>query len=314
MVIHSVGGVMGEKQSASVEDRAIWAALVGRRPWLQLGVGLPLGLTAASVAGMTQLFVGYSLNGATSWEEALAVPWPSQPIGMVLQLAASVAVMVLVAKGIAGRRVIELERPGAFREFFAGVGLGAGVIAATVGVLATAGAYRVSDVSLGRGVVAGVLLGLGSAFAEEIVMRGIVLRVLIGKLGVVLSLLISASVFGALHLATPGASVLSVVGIALQAGVLFGVAYVLTKRLWLAIGLHASWNFVQTAVFGLEVSGVPTEPGLLVAEVSGPAWLTGGNAGIEGSAITVVFGLCLSIALLHRATHRSAEVADDPQA
>jgi membrane protease YdiL (CAAX protease family) len=39
-----------------------------------------------------------------------------------------------------------------------------------------------------------------------------------------------------------------VVGV--EGGVLLSAAYVLTRRLWLAIGIHFGWDFSQDAIFG----------------------------------------------------------------
>lgn len=111
--------------------------------------------------------------------------------------------------------------------------------------------------------------------------------------------------FGLLHLGNPHSSLLGAIGIALQAGLLFGAAYLLTRRLWMAIGIHAAWNFMQTAIFGLNVSGMPTEPGILVAHVRGPEWLSGGAVGIEGSIVTIVLGLIISLIMLRAASTKN---------
>ena len=37
--------------------------------------------------------------------------------------------------------------------------------------------------------------------------------------------------------------------IMLEAGVLLGACFIVTRRLWLAIGVHVAWNFVQGGVF-----------------------------------------------------------------
>ncbi|WGH84537.1 MULTISPECIES: CPBP family intramembrane glutamic endopeptidase [Auritidibacter] len=223
---------------------------------------------------------------------------------MALQIVAAIAVMAFVARYLARRPVYELERKGAFREFGYGALVGAGVIATAVAVLFVLGNYRTTDLVVGRGLLSGLLLGLGSAFGEEVVMRGILLRVLIGKIGTVPALTLTSVAFGLLHLGNPSASLLSAVSIALQAGILFGAAYLLTQRLWFVIGIHAAWNFTQTAIFGLNVSGVPTEPGLFIADIYGPDWLTGGRIGIEGSVIMIALGFIVS-ALLMRASRRT---------
>lgn len=287
-------------------DRDLSMRLLGHRPWVQLMVGVPLGLVAASVAGVTQVAIAFGFQGAGSWEAALSMPWPGQPIGMAIQVVAATFVMWLVARKIAGRPVIELERRGAMRELAWGGVIGASIVTSAVVLLWAFGVYEVSGVTIGRGLIAGVLLGLGSAFGEEVVMRGILLRVLVGKLGVVAALAITSLLFGLLHLGNPHSSLLGAIGIALQAGILFGAAFLLTRRLWLAIGIHAAWNFTQTAVFGLSVSGVPTEPGLLIARLDGPAWLSGGAVGIEGSVVTIALGLIASALMLHAATARKS--------
>nr|WP_141810786.1 CPBP family intramembrane glutamic endopeptidase [Nocardia bhagyanarayanae] len=47
-------------------------------------------------------------------------------------------------------------------------------------------------------------------------------------------------------------------------GTLTAAAYVATRSLWLPIGLHFGWNFIQAGVFGVTVSGSgPASPGLL---------------------------------------------------
>lgn len=53
---------------------------------------------------------------------------------------------------------------------------------------------------------------------------------------------------------------------------------------WLPIAIHAGWNVAQGAVFGVQVSGNPVDDvALLVGGTAGPAWLTGGAYGLEGS-------------------------------
>ncbi|KQB84592.1 CPBP family intramembrane glutamic endopeptidase [Corynebacterium oculi] len=269
---------------------------LGRRPFLQLVIGLPLAMIAASVAGITQVLFAFA-QGAADWDEALVKVWPGQPIGMALQIAAAIAVMWFVIAKIAGRPVFELSRQGAFKEGMIGAAIGTGIVTVTVGVLATFGGYIMTDVTLGRGILTGLLLGLGAAFGEEVAIRGILLRLLDARFGPVAAVTLTSLAFGALHLANPHATLLGALGFAMQAGVLFGLAYLLTRRLWFAIGMHAAINFTQAAIFGLPVSGTTVEPGLLVGELRGPAWLSGGATGIEGSVIMLIVAATVSALL-----------------
>jgi hypothetical protein len=70
--------------------------------------------------------------------------------------------------------------------------------------------------------------------------------------------------------------------------------------LWLSSSLHATLDFTQDAIFGVgtyHLSGVAAL-GLLSAQLGGPAALTGGAFGIEGSALTLALLLAAALTLL----------------
>lgn len=284
-------------------------AIRGRRFWMQVTIGVPLGLMAASVAGLTQVGIAYAWQDAGSFSDALATPWPGQPIGMILQIFAAIAVMWLVAVKMGDRPLYEFGRAGALKEFSSGATVGFIIIGSSVLMMWLLGVYHVEEITLGRGLLMALLLGLGSAFGEEVVLRGILLRLLVIKFNVATGLIATSAIFGLLHLGNPDASMLGAVGIALQAGVLFGLAYLLTGRLWMAIGIHAAWNFTQAGIFGFNVSGVPVEPGLLVSHTSGPAWLSGGGTGVEGSVVTILIACTAAILVFLYARHKNVRNA-----
>jgi hypothetical protein len=129
--------------------------------------------------------------------------------------------------------------------------------------------------------------------------------------GLLLAWLISAVVFGLLHGANPHATPLAVANI-LAAGLMLGLAYLLTGRLGLPIGLHIAWNLFQGHVYGLAVSGrTAAATTVLVVDVSGPALWTGGAFGPEASLlslVTVMVG-CLLIWLRARVRYPQAALA-----
>jgi len=118
-------------------------------------------------------------------------------------------------------------------------------------------------------------------------MRGIIFRIIEESLGTWIALVLSAILFGAMHLGNPNATVSSALAIALEAGLLLAACYVLTRRLWLAIGLHLAWNFTQGGIFGVAVSGT-TPMGILQSTLTGPDFLSGGAFGAEASIFAVV--------------------------
>ena len=195
------------------------------------------------------------------------------------------------------RPVTELARAGATGELGVGVLIGFGLVAVVVGILWVVGYYRIGGVNT-LAVVFVLLANDGAgAFVEEVILRGIVFRITEERLGTWVALAISVVLFALLHLASSGATVTSTIVVGAEGGILLSAAYILTRRLWLAIGLHFGWDFSQDAIFGV---GKGTK-GLVEGDVSGPALLSGGSAGVEGSIVALVLCLGVGAYLLVRA-------------
>ena len=77
------------------------------------------------------------------------------------------------------------------------------------------------------------------------------------------------------------------------AGIWLGIAYLMTRSLWLPTALHWSWNFAMVFIFGLPVSGLTTlsEFAWLRGVVGEPVWVSGGSYGPEA-------GLAATLALI----------------
>ncbi len=146
------------------------------------------------------------------------------------------------------------------------------------------------------GLPALLVVGLGAGIGEEIMFRGVLFRIVEEGAGTWAALVVSALFFGAVHIGNPGATVWSSAAIAIEAGLLFGLIYHLTRSLPLCMGLHASWNFMQGTVYGIPVSGT-TADGWLVSQRSGPDWLSGGFFGAEASVVALALCTLVSVAL-----------------
>ncbi|MCQ9368249.1 CPBP family intramembrane metalloprotease [Brevibacterium sp. 91QC2O2] len=229
-------------------------------------------------------------------------------IGMVVGAALSFVFYLLIMRFIAGNPGLGLGKHQRLIEFVTGLGTGLVLMGVSVGVIALFGGYRTTGITTGPALWDGLFyaaaIGIGAGFMEEILFRGFLLRVLDAWLGSWAALAITSVLFGLVHLSNPGASVFGAVAIMLEAGVLLGAAYLLTRRLWLAIGIHVAWNFVQGGIFSSNVSGTGERTGLFEAHWSGPAWLTGGSMGIEASVVTLVVALAAGIVLLALARHQ----------
>jgi membrane protease YdiL (CAAX protease family) len=61
-----------------------------------------------------------------------------------------------------------------------------------------------------------------------------------------------------------------------------------TGNLWMPIGLHTAFDWGETYFYGVADSGQKLPGHLLDASSSGPAWLSGGTVGPEGSILATL--------------------------
>jgi hypothetical protein len=71
-------------------------------------------------------------------------------------------------------------------------------------------------------------------------------------------------------------------------------------NLWLAVGAHAGWDWGESYFYGVRDSGWQAEGHLLNPQVHGPAWLSGGTVGPEGSVLTLVALAIMTVWLWRR--------------
>jgi uncharacterized protein len=231
---------------------------------------------------------------------ALAGPQALADLAISIATAAScIIVYLLFTRFIERQPTQDFASDGALKEWGMGAGLGFLAMAVTIGIIAALGGYHITGTN-GPSVLVSVLsIAIVSGIPEEILLRGVVFRLLERWLGSIAALALSAALFGALHLGNPNSSWLAAFAIAIEAGILLGAIYMLTRRLWAAIGLHMAWNATQGGLFGVKVSGTNID-GLLTSTASGPEILSGGAFGAEASlpAMVVCTGLGLYILYL----------------
>jgi uncharacterized protein len=190
-------------------------------------------------------------------------------------------------------------RPGAALEWGLGAALGwAGVLLCVVPIAAFG--ELILQVTVAPPAWLGlaetlVFLALGS-LGEEICFRGYPFQRLLGATGPATATVVSSSLYAAAHLGNPGASSAAFCTTFLL-GVLFSMAYLRTRGLWLGWGLHFAWNASTAVLFGLPLSGLTGYSPVVSSYTRGPVWLTGGGYGPENSAWAVPVVLVLMIVL-----------------
>ncbi len=150
-----------------------------------------------------------------------------------------------------------------------------------------------------RGIAVALSFWFCVAIEEEILYRALLFRLCSKVVGTWGALIVSAAIFGVMHMGNPGWTVPGLISVAV-AGVMLAAAYTATGRLWLPIGIHTGWNFTQGSVFGLEVSGNDVGSGLIAGSLNGPSYLTGGRFGPEATIEAVVIVTVMATFLLWR--------------
>jgi uncharacterized protein len=197
-----------------------------------------------------------------------------------------------------------------------GLGLlgGAGAAGLVLGPPLIAGVASIRDIpnveaQLGTIAFTAVLLFAGAA-GEEILFRGFGFQVLLRTLGPAATILPVGVLFALLHSNNPNASVLGLANTA-GFGILFGVAFLRSRDLWLPIGLHYGWN-ITLPVFGVPVSGLKIGmTGYGMEWTAGPLW-SGGDYGPEGSILTTLVLAALFFFILKAPVHRQPSPLLDP--
>ena len=206
------------------------------------------------------------------------------------------------------REVADFATRGWLAELGGGFGAGIVLFSLVFGIILALGGYRIVGTNSPSVLLLPLATSLLTGLVEETLFRGIFFRLMERLVGSWIALALSGALFGAAHLANPNATLFAGIAIALEAGIMLAALYMLTRRLWAAIGLHAAWNFAQGALYGIPVSGFQ-QVGLLRPSVSGSTLLTGGAFGAEASLTAVIVDTLFGVALLVIAYRRGNFVA-----
>jgi uncharacterized protein len=228
-------------------------------------------------------------------------PVLSLVIQSVVTLALGFLAYKLVVAHLGSVHRDELRFHDAPRETGIGLALGAGLFSLVVGLAALLDVYNIigwgstrklPNILLAAAIVPGVM--------EEMFFRGILFRWFEEFAGTWAALFLTSALFGVAHIYNPNATWFSSFAIAVEAGVLLGGVYMLTRSLWMPIGLHAAWNFTQGFIFDVPVSGVDSQ-GMVEARLSGPEMLSGGEFGLEASLLALLVATAAGVWFVLRA-------------
>lgn len=216
---------------------------------------------------------------------------------------AAVLALFILGKWIERRKPAEYgvdPRP-AIGDLVRGFVIGAAILSLVVGILWAAGWYDVArfgpgDETLER-LGQALIFFLAVSIFEEVFSRGILFRLIEEGAGSWIAIIISSLIFGLAHVGNPNSSLLAGIAITIEAGILLAAAFMLTRNLWMPIGLHWSWNLFEGPVFGTPVSGQGFDV-LIDATTKGPEVMTGGRFGPEAGLVALAVATLAGVWLL----------------
>lgn len=211
----------------------------------------------------------------------------------------------LFYKFIEKRRISEISTKGILKNLALGIFIGLVLQSLTVLVIYLNHGFKVVSVNPFEFIIIPITVAFTVAIFEEILIRGILFRIMEEKLGSYIALIISAIVFGGLHLINPNSSLISATCVAVEGGLLLGVAYIYSRSLWLPIAIHFAWNFMQSGIFGAITSGNEKTNSLLTIQLTGSKFITGGAFGPEGTIQAIIFCLIATMVLMYLNTKRN---------
>lgn len=244
-----------------------------------------LSLAGAAIAGVDYDDVDYVQNS----EQILIVQF--------FQLMGSLLVFWIFMKYIDKEPFIKLgfHTQNRLKEFIAGILIG--LVAMSLGYFILIYLEEIFFIKINfefKELLFSILIFTIISLAEEILIRGYVLKNLMNSFNKYIALVISSILFSLMHLFNPHINFFSLFDLFL-AGIVLGLSYIYTKNLWFPIAMHLSWNLFQ-ALFGFNVSGQEIYSIIEFGMIEKNSW-NGGDFGLEGSYLSIIAELIIIIGI-----------------
>jgi hypothetical protein len=226
----------------------------------------------------------------------LSALFTAEPIIKALTASIGAIVMVLAyslhLKYIEKTSLSEFSIQHVYKEFPKGLLIGFGAMGMVVFLLFLLGYYNIIGIKSLYEFLPTIAFIFGAAVLEEIIFRGLIFRRLEKWKGPITALLVSSLIFQIPHFMNLHTGVSPAI-LGVLFGVVTGLMYAYTRRLWLPIAFHFSWNLVQP-IFITTLSGGKFIS-LFEAKLSGPELFIGSEFGLEVSIFSFAFLFMIGI-------------------
>lgn len=271
----------------------------GKLRWLRalawLALLTVLCILTFNVAADTTLRVSALMSGQPFVDRAHA-PHLARLLAVIVGSVGMLAIYALAVRFGERRTPSEIDLWRLAPDLIVGLLVGGALIGVIVGIMWSAGWVTIAPAQITQ-ITESLKEAVQSGVIEEAIMRLVIFRLLWRATSVWPAFILTAVLFGALHLSNPDATPFSAACLVAGEGIGAGL-YLLTGRAWMSIGMHAGWNFMQGWVFGAAVSGLGTFAGgpLQTKPIPGVSdILSGGGFGPESSAAALGVSLIASV-------------------
>ena len=210
----------------------------------------------------------------------------------------------LYTNNIEKRKALEFNTKSLIPEFGVGFLISMSIVCLMVVLMMLFGYYRVNSFNSPMVLADRTIVYYMGSFTEELLFRVILFKLVEEFAGSWIGIIVQGLVFGFAHIGNENATILTSLSLVISDTILFGAAYMLTRRIWLIWGLHFSWNFFQEGIFGMPNSGSQSD-GLIKPIIDGPQWVTGGKFGIEASIIAITIWFIIGIIIMKKAIEKN---------
>jgi membrane protease YdiL (CAAX protease family) len=203
----------------------------------------------------------------------------------------AVTAYILLYRKYEKRHITELSAANFIKYAVIGIITGFALQALFILIIYIAGTYSIIHINTASVLVTPFSFALTAGFVAEILIVGVVFRLMEEQTGTIVTLIFFIILFAVLHVNTKGASFVSVGATAMQAGFLLPASYVCSRSLWLPVFLHFSWDFTEPGIFGGINASSSITQSLFTSKIAGHPLITGGETGPQNSLQSLI--LCL---------------------
>jgi hypothetical protein len=282
----------------------------GHRPTLPAGRQAPTANDKMSEANVIKKIIGFfitkiilgiaAIAGAVIFIESVLRPLLEKlkisdelinGIIGITEAAAAVFIYILLFSFYEKRKITELSFSSLGKSANLGFFTGFLLQSLFIFIIFLAGGYTIIQVNPFSDMIPALTMALTAGFVAEIIIIGVVFRLIENQFGTSVSIIIMILLFIIAHSGVKDGNLVSVLSTSINAGLLLPAAYVFSRNLWLPIFLHFAWDFTEPGIYGAINPSISITKSLFESKISGSRLITGGPLGPQNSIQALI--ICL---------------------